>query len=77
LFEGTQRDNIIDMHVKGRQIFGNLATLTEDEVREIRQMLASGRYYQRDIGYAFGVSQSNISMIKNSKTWASVPDEEE
>jgi hypothetical protein len=47
------------------------AKLTEDQVREIRRLCASGQY-QYVVGRMFGVSQSAVQFIVNRRTWAHV-----
>jgi len=80
LFLGTDADNTIDKLSKGRQAKGPqhsiwsrgenhyATTLTEENVRAI---LADGRA-QHAIASDYGVSQTNISMIKRRKTWKHV-----
>ncbi|WP_157718302.1 HNH endonuclease [Sinorhizobium meliloti] len=43
--------------------------LNEDQVREIRCMLASG-FTLIEIGDSYGIRASTVSLIKNRKTWA-------
>lgn len=50
----------------------NMHKLTDDDVRKIRQLLASGRHTQFDIGKMFGVSNFCISDIKRGKTWTHI-----
>lgn len=79
LFEGTQRDNIIDMTAKGRgkktwipgQIAGEKnfnARLTAIQVEEIRAM--AGIVYQKEIGRRFGITQGHVSKIVLRLVWA-------
>ncbi len=65
LFLGTQLDNMIDARRKGR-----LGKLTENDVLEIREILAEGDWTQQEIGDAFGVSRVQISKIMRGKNWA-------
>ena len=67
---GTQTDNMRDMALKGRS--GRLK-LSDDMVREIRSLCASGAR-QRDVAEQFGVSQSNISFIIRRETRGHVQD---
>jgi predicted XRE-type DNA-binding protein len=72
LFAGTAKDNLGDMAAKGRSLRGerhNLAKLRADQVETIRELLASGRYSQRAISYAYGVKHPTISNIKSGKIW--------
>lgn len=66
LFLGTQSDNLFDMSNKGRHV-GN-KKLTSKDIKAIR---ADPRT-QEAIGANYGVGQSNISYIKQRKTWRNV-----
>ena len=46
------------------------AKLTAHQVREIRQLYATGNYYQREIGAMFGVASTTVSRIVAGKRWA-------
>lgn len=70
LLTGTPADNMRDKAERGRcnPPLGErnpLAKLTADKVREIR---ASG-LSDTKLAAAYGVSQSNISMIRSGRTW--------
>ena len=73
LFAGTHADNMADMARKGRWGVGPRAIgersgqskLTEDQVRKIRS--ANGT--RAEIAAAFGISESNVGMIRNRHTW--------
>lgn len=76
LFIGTAQDNVTDMVNKSRDIFGEnfgenngQAKLTEDEVLQIKRLLASGYHSQSEIGDMFGVSRGAVKQIKTGKTW--------
>lgn len=61
LFLGTQRDNVLDMMMKGRgKQYG--AKLNKDQVARIKALRAIG-LTQRTIGILFGVHQSTVSDI--------------
>jgi hypothetical protein len=64
---GTRSENSIDAIRDGSFV----AKLTEDDVREVRELLAQG-WTQTEIGKLFGVSQSQISLIKTGKEWRHV-----
>jgi hypothetical protein len=75
LFLGSRADNIADMWAKGRQstgvqraTYGN-ARLTEEDVREIRWMYATGAGSQREIGEAYGLAQTTVSGIIRRVRW--------
>lgn len=69
LFLGTNKDNMRDAARKGRTIHGKAhrsSKLTEADVKAIRANKISS---QSDLGRKYGVCQSQISCIKNGKTW--------
>lgn len=74
LIIGTQADNMADMMRRGRACVGSAranAKLTEDQVVAIRYLLERG-VKQRVIAEQFGITQPNVSYIKNH-TWTHVP----
>lgn len=48
------------------------AKLTEDDIPVIRQLLASGKYSQREIADMYGVHKSTIQGINSGKKWKHV-----
>jgi hypothetical protein len=48
------------------------AKLTEDQVRDIRALYATGQWRQRVLSDTFGVSQASIEAILKRKTWQHV-----
>ena len=78
LFLGTHADNVHDMCAKGRQTRGehqNKARLTEKQVREILELLATGLRVCV-VAEMFGVTDATISNIKNGRCWAWLTAEE-
>lgn len=74
LFEGTQQDNIDDMHNKDRHAKGSIngsAKLSEDDVKEIKRLLKTSMT-QTEISDLYGVKQNTISGIKTGKFWKHV-----
>lgn len=77
LFVGTAKENIADCKRKGRELHargednGGGGKLTEDDVREIRQLRHSGML-QREIASRFGIDQTMVSMVELRKEWAHV-----
>ena len=77
LFLGTHADNVADKHMKGRarnavgeqQAF---AKLTDDSVREIRMLYATGQYSYADLGKKYEVDRSCIRRVVNLETWTHV-----
>jgi len=57
-------------YANGRK--GALSKLTDDQVREIRQLLCDKSNMQKDIARNFGVSQAAISEIKHGKSYLNV-----
>lgn len=73
LFLGTQTDNMQDAAKKGRMARGDVhaqSKLTENEVLEIRKLLAQGERSQQDIGDEFDVHQATVSKIKLGARWS-------
>lgn len=73
LFLGTQDDNMKDMSSKDRSCFGEKCAshkLTEEEVREIRDLYPSISYSQ--LGIKYGVSTQNIAHIVKRRSWIRV-----
>lgn len=68
LFLGTRADNHADMRKKNRGIAGERhgsVKLTEKNVKEIRRSEAK----QSEIAKAYGISNGQISGIKNRRYW--------
>ena len=70
-FLGDQAANAADARNKYRWIGVN-AKLSYGEVIRIRDLLVEGKS-QRVVAAQFGVSQQNISWIKQYKTWRAAP----
>ena len=69
---GTHRDNMRDMTNANRQAVGEdngNSVLTENDVREIRQLGDSGNYAHKEIARMFGVGRPTITDIIRKKTW--------
>lgn len=65
LFLGTHADNMQDAAKKGQKRY----KLTEDEVREIRELLKEG-VPRQEIANEFEVSKKMIGDIRRGKFWA-------
>ena len=75
LFLGTPADNSADRNNKNRHAHGERhgnAKLTDDDVREIRDLLVASRYAHWEIGVFYGVSRPIISGINAEKAWTHV-----
>jgi len=80
LFIGTPADNVADMCAKGRnrsgRSFGSAhgrAKLSDQDVREIREMYATKRFSQDDLASFFEVSQVQVSRIVRGASRAAGP----
>jgi hypothetical protein len=74
LFLGTHAQNMADKAAKGRSNLGErhpLATLTEKEVREIRELARQGMP-QREVALKFEIRQNTVSRIVNRVRWKHV-----
>ena len=74
LFLGTPKDNMVDMSQKKRNITGskhNFARLTQDQVKEIRELYRpfSKELNGRKLAQRFGISQQHVSQIITNKNW--------
>lgn len=79
LFLGTPADNAQDMVSKGRGVDNagerhGLAKLTNEQVRQIKAVLADPKRTERhsDLGVKFGVSTRTIANIAAGRRWKSV-----
>lgn len=75
LFLGTTQDNTKDRHEKGRDARGEKnggAKLTEEKVREIRELHATGNYTQTQLSNLFSIPLSTIHDIVSGMTWRHV-----
>ncbi len=77
LFVGTKKDNADDRDAKGRNINHSgekhgMAKLKEKDVRQIKDLIASGRMNLKEISKEYGAHHSTIWLIKHKKQWASV-----
>jgi len=77
LFLGTHADNNADRDAKGRGIvlkgeeIGS-SRLTDVEVKQIRELYATGKYKQGELGAMFGVSQSAVWRVVRNIHWKHV-----
>jgi hypothetical protein len=72
---GTVEENIADRQAKHRQCRGEMvrdAKLTEEQVREIRQLRRGGAML-KEIAAAYGVSDSHVAAIDKRRKWAWLP----
>lgn len=71
LSPGSQRDNIDDMHQKGRHSHGERvcgAKFDADTILEVRKRSAEGERH-RDIADDLGISPQHISSIVYRRSW--------
>lgn len=78
LLDGTLKDNTRDMIERGRRFVPDVrgerhgnSKLTEQDVREIRQLRAAGVFID-DITQRFGICQASVSQIANGVSWKHV-----
>lgn len=74
LYYGSPTQNQYDRREHGTLTIGEkhpMAKITIEDVRKILERLASGER-QKDIGADFGITQSQVSNIKNKKLWKEV-----
>jgi hypothetical protein len=76
LARGTYSDNMADSIRNGKHVSPKLrgsahgcAKLTEDNVREIRSLYATGNFTLAELGLRFGVTLQSIGYIVLRKTW--------
>lgn len=77
LLLGTDADNNHDMMQRGRnrQPHGERqgsAKLTDEQVREIRSLYASGSWSQQRLGLRYGIHQATVSVIVRRAGWKHV-----
>ncbi len=69
---GTQRDNNIDRDTKDRVRHGEThssAKLSVSDVRQIRELYATGNISHRKLARAFGVSHQTVAGILKGEFW--------
>lgn len=67
LFLGTDQDNVLDMHRKGRARPPR-GKLTAEDIRQIRTLVAAGQT-QVAVAAQFGVSSPHVSRIARGASW--------
>ncbi len=75
LFLGTGAENVSDMMSKGRHAYGERnaqSKLTEEQVREIRDLHAAGGITHDRLAARYGVARSRISCVIRGESWAHV-----
>lgn len=75
LLTGTHADNVADKVARGRQPFGSKhgrAKVNEVMVIDLREKYATGAWSQKRLAHHFGISQANVCMIVNRKTWTHI-----
>lgn len=77
LFLGTVQDNVDDREAKGRNKMPHSKgedhghhKLTEDSVRQIRSLYATGKHSYRSLGDIYGVSFGQIRHIIKGRDWS-------
>jgi hypothetical protein len=68
----TPAQNQADRLIHGTMLRGNShprASLTEDQVREVRRLYATGEYSQRQLAEQFGVARRTIGAMTDGQNW--------
>lgn len=71
LFLGTQRDNLIDCKKKGRNGIGEQNGMAILSKKNVLAIFSDLRTYEK-IAIDYGVTTSNVSMIKNGRSWSHI-----
>jgi len=66
---GIRRKQQIDAALASYDPSLSRQKLDEDQVREIKQLIAQGNFTQREIAARFQVERTHISRIKHGKSW--------
>lgn len=76
LFLGTRKDNADDKMTKGRHNYRahygsdhGMSKLTEDQVRELRDLCAAKNATQMQLAARYNVSQATVSDIIRRRIW--------
>lgn len=72
LFLATPKGNTQDMLNKGREARGERngqAVLSDDDIRQIRELYAQGGIYHRELAKMFNTTRPNITKILNNYRW--------
>lgn len=73
LFDGTQRDNSIDMLSKKRgRSYGRLQVLDPQKVLWIRRQYATGEFTTYELADVLKISQDSVASVLNGKHWKHV-----
>lgn len=75
LLLGTHQDNMDDRTARERQVRGtrsSKAKLTEDQVRQMRALYATGAVRKVDLAAQFGIGFSTVRQVLNRQTWRHV-----
>jgi hypothetical protein len=71
LFLGTPKQNVADMHRKGRARQGT-TVLSEPLVAEMKRRFCLGAG-AREVATAFGLVYATVQAVKNEETWKRIP----
>ena len=77
LFLGTQKDNVRDMHRKGRQsdtsgFMHPQCKLVKEDIIKIKKLLREGMLTQRRIAALFNITKTHVYHIKVGNCWKEV-----
>jgi hypothetical protein len=72
---GTHLENVRETHARGLEARGEhhgQSKITDEGALEIRQLYASGKYSQGELGELYGLSQGSIHHLLAGNTWSHV-----
>lgn len=77
LFLGTNEDNMKDMIKKDRSSrnvgeLNPMTKFTKKQIKMIRGLVKTKKYFQHEIAIMFNTTQSNISVISNNINWKNI-----
>jgi len=57
------------IHARNIGLKHNICRINMEIANRIRELYKTGRYYQRELGIMFGITQMQISVIINNRMW--------
>jgi hypothetical protein len=66
---GSRQDNEDDKSSSGRRPVSTRSVLSHEDVSKVRDLYATGKYTQRQVGEIVGCHHSNVSLIVRRETW--------
>lgn len=72
--ENSKHAVVIGLHKIRRGSSHGMARLSEQQVNEIKELYATGKYTRADLQHMYGVSKTSISNIVTNRSWQPAPD---